>query len=196
MGKFNPAVNERAITKTGEGVVTLREKGWIHVQLDNGTTVKARASELRAPGDTAKTEKPVKAPKADKPAKVKADKPVKAPAVARPRGIKANGEAGGDIFPPGLRSQYSKTKVKDANGKTKVKLDCGDEIAEALRGLEVEDVYKVAGELMEGTNAKALREQYAHLNRGQQRMVVGVRLRKVDGISAGLIKKTRKSLSL
>ena len=77
-----------------------------------------------------------------------------------------------NIVPSKYRSRYH--QVESAKGKRS--LDNGDPVAQALRGLELADVYQVvASEL--GEDHAELEERYAHLNPGQQRMVLGNKLR-------------------
>lgn len=55
--------------------------------------------------------------------------------------------------------------------------DIGDEVAMRLRACEtLDDVYKVGAEFLEQQVAD-LKAKYAHLNPGQQRMVIGNRMR-------------------
>lgn len=71
------------------------------------------------------------------------------------------------------RARYVRTKV---DGVTVI--DCGDKTAEALRGMEITEVAKFAAPTL-GVTAKALLEQYAHLNAGMCKMSIANRLRKV-----------------
>jgi hypothetical protein len=68
------------------------------------------------------------------------------------------------------RKGFQKSVIE---GTKKKVVDCGDEVAEMLRGLELEEVYT----LLEETTKVSYREAYAHLNPGQQRMNLGNRLR-------------------
>jgi hypothetical protein len=52
----------------------------------------------------------------------------------------------------------------------------GDVVATALAGQDIDAVYGIAGEMLD-TDVDALREKYAHLNVGQQRMNLGNRIR-------------------
>jgi colicin import membrane protein len=61
--------------------------------------------------------------------------------------------------------------TKSASGKKSQRRD--DAVAEALDGLTVNGVYKVADTILE----EDFREKYSHLNVGMQRMNVGNRLR-------------------
>lgn len=64
--------------------------------------------------------------------------------------------------------------VKSAGGNSS--LDCGDELAKDLRGMELDDVYKLAAKKLDMPE-KVLRSRYAKLNPGMQRMNLGNRLR-------------------
>lgn len=52
----------------------------------------------------------------------------------------------------------------------------GDAVAQALVGANLDEVVKLGSEVLEVTQ-KELREKYAHLNVGQQRMNIGNRIR-------------------
>jgi hypothetical protein len=67
-------------------------------------------------------------------------------------------------------------KVKNASGHTS--LDCGDDIAQTLRGKTLDEVYATAAKKLKEPE-KDLRAKYKHLNAGMQRMSLGNRLRKV-----------------
>jgi len=56
-------------------------------------------------------------------------------------------------------------------------LHCGDAVAEALEYKELDALYALVGMLLEGWDAETLAAKYSHLNRGQQRMNLGNRLR-------------------
>jgi hypothetical protein len=72
------------------------------------------------------------------------------------------------------RDQY--VKGKTADGKTTI--DNGDEVAELLRGKDLEQTYAVVAKQTK-TPIEELKTKYQHLNVGQQRMNLGNRLRKV-----------------
>lgn len=69
------------------------------------------------------------------------------------------------------RPRYLKTKV----GKV-THVDNGDALADALRGLSLEEVYVFAS-LVLGETPTELKSRYGHLNNGQQRMNLGNRVR-------------------
>lgn len=75
------------------------------------------------------------------------------------------------------KKQYDLTdydKVKSAEGNSS--LDCGDELAQKLRGMDLDDVYAKAAKTL-GESERALKGKYSHLNVGMQRMNLGNRLR-------------------
>jgi len=76
------------------------------------------------------------------------------------------------------RAAYMVTRIEKVRH-----VDCGDELAAHLRGMELEDVYKYAANVM-GVDRAALIAQYCHLNPGMQRMSVGNRLRGFLGAKA------------
>lgn len=57
-------------------------------------------------------------------------------------------------------------------------LDNGDEAAKLLRGKTLIEVYHIASEIT-GLTVMTLMDSYQHLNAGQQRMVLGNRIRKI-----------------
>jgi len=64
---------------------------------------------------------------------------------------------------------------KFVTGKTKDGfryIDNGDDVAEKLRGLHIEEVYSVVAATL-GLKAKELKAKYEHLNVGMQRMALG-----------------------
>jgi hypothetical protein len=65
-------------------------------------------------------------------------------------------------------------KVKAASGN--MSLDCGDDIAKKLRGLDLDAVYKLAAQAL-GESQRTLRSKYRHLNAGMQRMNLSNRMR-------------------
>ena len=69
------------------------------------------------------------------------------------------------------KAQYHKTRA--ASGASS--LNNGDAVAEALAGLDNEEVYTIADKLLKPE--EDLRGKYAHLNAGMQRMIVGNMIR-------------------
>jgi hypothetical protein len=65
-------------------------------------------------------------------------------------------------------------KVKSASGGAS--LNNGDEVAQALTGATLDEVYRLASKAL-GETQKALKEKYEHLNEGMQRMNLGNRIR-------------------
>lgn len=55
-------------------------------------------------------------------------------------------------------------------------LDCGDPVAERLRGKSLDEVLEIAAEVL-GESVTALRTKYSHLNDGMIRMNLGNRMR-------------------
>src|SRR3972149_7055043 len=64
--------------------------------------------------------------------------------------------------------------LKTANGNPVI--DSGDEIARAMRGRDLADVYEAVSSRI-GQSVQALKLKYGRLNPGQQRMNLGNRLR-------------------
>lgn len=69
-------------------------------------------------------------------------------------------------------AHYVKGEGRTTSGKAT--FDIADRVADELRGLDVESLFKVAHAKLEGFDARA---KYGHLNPGQIRMNIGNRLR-------------------
>ncbi len=94
------------------------------------------------------------------------------------------GEAkvGGDVFPAGIRDSYERGKTEEGA----VYIDCGDNLAEQLRGSELQDVAKMAAKVCGKRSAQGWIDLYtteremdgkAALNPGMVRMNLGNRIR-------------------
>ena len=70
------------------------------------------------------------------------------------------------------RAEYTVTKGDDGRRL----IDSGDDVATQLRGMDLDDVYSTVAKAL-GVTEKELRERYAGLNPGMQRMNLGNRLR-------------------
>ena len=70
-------------------------------------------------------------------------------------------------------SRYNRVKLEDGA----IVKDNGDDAAQLLRGVELDEVFKIVAHKL-GVTIKSLHEKYDHLNNGQQRMNLGNRLRK------------------
>lgn len=77
----------------------------------------------------------------------------------------------------GYLPQYTAYTTELADGSKKRSIDKGDSVALALRRLELVDVYKTVSSAT-GTAIVELRERFAHLNPGMQRMNLGNMLRR------------------
>lgn len=71
------------------------------------------------------------------------------------------------------RTKYVPSVAKSG----KKSLHCGDSVAEALQYRELDELYAIAGQILEGWTAETLQAKYEHLNLGSQRMNVGNRIR-------------------
>ena len=141
--------------------------------------VESKPAETTKPA-AKKAAKPA-AKKAAKPAAKKAAKKASKPAKATK---KASKPADGDEQPvkgPGVLRRYAVGYNRDTERRTiggHVSVDCGDTIAEKLRGQDLDSVYKFSAKAL-GEDEKALRAKYKHLNVGMQRMNLGNRVRAV-----------------
>ena len=75
------------------------------------------------------------------------------------------------------RVNYVRAKEGGDGEPKRLRVDCGDEVAEELRPLTLEKVYATVAKGT-GATAKSLHEKYNHLNLGQQRMNLGNMLRR------------------
>lgn len=71
---------------------------------------------------------------------------------------------------------YKRTKIMTDKG-VKIAVDCGDKVAEELRGLPLTAVYIEVSHILDVT-VKELHAKYGHLNNGLQRMALGNLARK------------------
>ena len=76
------------------------------------------------------------------------------------------------IVKPEYKQHYAKVKI----GKRHTQ-DSGDELAVMLRGKDLDEVYEMASDILD-VEAVDLYAKYEHLNPGQQRMVLGNRIRR------------------
>ena len=80
-----------------------------------------------------------------------------------------------DVNESATKISVDKDKYETSRTATGGKsLSNGDKVAKALEGMNSEEVYAVADNLIEGND---FRDKYAHLNVGMQRMNVGNRIR-------------------
>lgn len=91
-------------------------------------------------------------------------------------------KAGGDVFPAGIRDTYERGKTEEGA----VFIDCGDNLAEQLRGAELQDVAKLAADKCGQRSAQGWIDLYTTeraeagkqpLNAGMVRMNLGNRIR-------------------
>lgn len=127
------------------------------------------------------------AEKARKPKAKKADKKAKA---AKKAAKKANADA---VTGPDVLRQYAPNYVRGGkNGDAKTAagnktIDCGDKLADKLRGKTLDEVYSMAVDVLnkaleEGEKphtVKSLKAKYEKLNVGMQRMNLGNRMRAI-----------------
>lgn len=74
-------------------------------------------------------------------------------------------------------AKYRVGYVPSVANSGKKSLHCGDAVADALEYKALEDLYLIAGEILEGWTAETLKAKYERLNIGAQRMNVGNRIR-------------------
>ena len=157
--------------------------------LNTVKTPKEKAKEKAAAAKVKAAEKKAKEKAKADAAKAKAkEKAAAAKEKAKAAKVKAvDGEA---LVGPAILRQYATGYVhggadgtaKSAGGSKAI--DCGDKLAEKLRGKTLDEVYAMAAKTLVDDDEKpiaekTLRAKYAHLNVGMQRMNVGNRMRAV-----------------
>lgn len=125
---------------------------------------KGKTAKAPAKGKTAAKAKPV--------AKGKAA--VKAKAPAKKAAPKGEGHKSTDALKEAAKTYHRTKEQKTASGNASV--DCGDQVAAKLRGMDLTAVYSLAAKTLDIT-VKELQAKYGHLNTGMQRMNLGNRIR-------------------
>lgn len=106
------------------------------------------------------------------------DKGTKKPPVKTPRPAKPKGESV-EFTGPAVLRKYAADYHHDKEHKTAgghVSVDCNDDVANKLRGKDIDQCYAIAAKVLE-VPEKELRAKYAKLNVGMQRMNLGNRIR-------------------
>lgn len=193
MTRLNPTLTagQNVLTLDGEfGTVReIRTRGWVAVEIA-GTVVNRRAKDLVA------TElEPVEPAAEDLPAPPAAAVGTTSLAAAILNGTDRqplpaekvrshlsddetliNTERRNGIVPATYLERYQRYTRQDETGAKVRSVDNGDAVARAFREMDLDAGYEYVAATL-GTTPEALRAQYGHLNRGQQRMNIGNRLR-------------------
>ena len=150
--------------------------GWTQIQKPDGTEMKVRNGAL-TPVVVA-TPAPATQPKEAKmTAAAPATKPTPPVREARPAHFVSEVAPGKIAKIASTAFNLDKYYVSDIKTPTgRRTIDCADEVAQALRGADIDAVYAQAAETLEIAEAD-LRSQYGHLNIGMQRMNLGNRIR-------------------
>lgn len=145
--------------------------GWTTVRDQAGAEKKVRNSALTEPVE-------ITAPTTAKLAKAKAEKTPKAPKEPKaPRAKKPLTERLNGVV-ESLYLQFYQGYTTTRKDGTKVRsMDKGDSVAQSLRGLSIEDVYKQAAKITH-IGVLDLQARFSHLNPGMQRMNLGNMIRK------------------
>lgn len=158
------AANEQVeILSVSGGWTTVRDQAGVEKKVRNGALTEP--VEITAPTTTklakAKAEKAPKAPKEPK-----------APRAKKPLTERLNGVV------ESLYLQFYQGYTTTRKDGTKVRsMDKGDSVAQSLRGLSIEDVYKQAAKITH-IGVLELQARFSHLNPGMQRMNLGNMIRK------------------
>jgi len=137
------------------------------------TTDTTVTKKTRAPRKAAEAKPAKAAAKAKEATKKAAKKPAATKAAAKAKEVHGKST---DALREAAQHYQRNTEVKTAGGHPSV--TNGDAVAQRLMGLSLDDVYKDAAEVL-GETQKSLKEKYAHLNPGMQRMNLGNRMRAV-----------------
>lgn len=142
--------------------------GWTTVRDQAGTEKKVRNGALTEPVE-------ITAPTTAKLVKAKAEKVAKepkAPRAKKPLNERLNGVV------ESLYLQFYQGYTTTRKDGTKVRsMDKGDSVAQSLRGLSMEEVYKQASKVLH-MGVLDLQARFSHLNPGMQRMNLGNMIRK------------------
>lgn len=114
-------------------------------------------------------------------AKVEAEKREAEAKAALEAELLAAAVKGRNVVPAHYRANYVRGLATTASGNPTV--DNNDDVAAQLRGMAIEGVYGLAA-IELGIPQETLREQYAHLNVGMQRMNLGNRVRGIRKLKA------------
>jgi hypothetical protein len=160
------------IKSTNEQVTVLSVTGgWTTVRDQAGTEKKVRNGALTEPVEiTAPTTAKLVKAKTEKAEKVA--KEPKAPRAKKPLNERLNGVV------ESLYLQFYQGYTTTRKDGTKVRsMDKGDSVAQSLRGLSMDEVYKHAAKITH-IGVADLTSRFAHLNPGMQRMNLGNMIRK------------------
>lgn len=158
------AANEQVeILSVSGGWTTVRDQAGVEKKVRNGALTEP--VEITAPTTTklakAKAEKTPKTPKEPK-----------APRAKKPLTERLNGVV------ESVYLQFYQGYTTTRKDGTKVRsMDKGDSVAQSLRGLSIEDVYKQAAKITH-IGVADLTSRFSHLNPGMQRMNLGNMIRK------------------
>lgn len=154
------------IKSTNEQVTVLSVSGgWTTVRDQAGTEKKVRNGALTEPVE-------ITAPTTAKLVKAKAEKVAKAPRAKKPLNERLNGVV------ESLYLQFYQGYTATRKDGTQVRsMDKGDSVAQSLRGLSMDEVYKQAAKITH-IGVADLTSRFAHLNPGMQRMNLGNMIRK------------------
>jgi hypothetical protein len=186
---MNTAINTAIVTTTGERVeIVAVNGGWTTVQtmdaatrefkvrngaLSGHATLSGQTAELAM--QKAETVRTYNADGTGPVAKIKAAKAAAAPKAPRTK-MDPSERKNGAVDPLYL-PQYTTYSAVRKDGTKIRSIDKGDAIALALRGADLTTVYKDVAAAT-GTAIVELRERFAHLNPGMQRMNLGNMLRR------------------
>lgn len=162
------------ITKTGEQVqVVSINGGWTTVRTVGADSREMKVRNGALSGHTTVTGKVAEHVATNTKAKAKKDK-----APAQPRAKKSPDERLNGVVYSGYLPQYEAYSIQLSDGTKKRSIDKGDNVALLLRKLTLDVVYETAANAT-GISQQGLRDRFAHLNPGMQRMNLGNMIRRV-----------------
>lgn len=159
---------ETRIVTTGEKVTVVSvSHGWTTVKLESGDIKKVRNSALNTTPSVESKVLPMETQARNLP-------PARPAAPAHFVGDKSPGRAAKIGDTQFKLDRYFVSDIKTPSGRRTI--DCADDVAANLRGMEIDQVYATAALNLE-VSEESLRAQYGHLNIGMQRMNLGNRIR-------------------
>lgn len=160
------------VKKTNEQVQVIAVNGgWTTIRTQDGVERKVRNGDLTEPvqltGEIAK----LAGEKVERVVKAKPQREPKARRQPMPLSERKNGKIDALYL-----EFYKKTTRVGSEGELVRSMDNGDLVAQKLRGLTFDQMYAFAAKTL-NQSERGLRERFAHLNVGMQRMNVGNMLR-------------------
>lgn len=167
-------IGDNVEVKGATGTVEAVKAGWATVAMPDGSKEKIRVPASK-PKKASMGEKIAKATTKKAPAKKAPAKKAAAKKVPAKKAAAKKADGDEKLVKANLEN-YTVHDSKTPSGRRH--LDIGDSVADKLREMKLEDIYRYASQLTEVPMAQ-LKRQYEKLNPGMQRMNLGNRIRGV-----------------